>query len=134
MTTFIDTNVIIDVLDSAAAKHASCIDKLDEAMAKGPVFICDVVYSEASMGMSNKGAIDAALALLHLTRAPFSDEALYRAGLAYKQYKDVNNGPKNNVLPDFFIGAQAEVDNSPLISSDHKRMTSYFPALEVICP
>lgn len=134
MTTFIDTNIIIDILDDTAVKHTTCINKLDEARAKGPVFICDVVYSEASMGMNSKNEIDEAVAMLELVRAPFTDEALYRAGTAYKEYKHANEGPKNNVLPDFFIGAQADIENSPLISSDTKRMTSYFPTLEVICP
>jgi predicted nucleic acid-binding protein len=134
MTTFIDTNVLIDLLDDESEKHGGCLEKMEEALALGRVFISDIVYSEASMGMASKEAIDEAVHVLGLSRTGNTDEALYRAGRAYLRYKNDNEGPKNNVLPDFLIGAQAEVENCPLITSDHKRMTTYFPDLNVIQP
>ena len=132
--TYIDTNVLIDLLDEDAARYAGCLEKLEEAQAQGKVFISDIVYSEASIGMPTKDALDEAVTVLRLSRTPFSDEALFRAGRAFKQYKDANSGPKNNVLPDFLIGAQADVDGVPLITSDAKRMMSYFPSLVVVQP
>ena len=134
MTTFIDTNVLIDLLDDNSANYGGCLEKMEEARALGRVFISDVVYSEASMGMASKEAIDEVVHVLGLSRTGNTDEALYRAGRAYLKYKAENDGPKNNVLPDFFIGAQAEVENCPLITSDYKRMTTYFPNLNVIQP
>lgn len=130
---YVDTNVIIDVIDNTSAKQASCLKKLEEALAQGQVFICDAVYAETSVGMNSIDELNAVLSGLGLSRRAASEEALFRAGIAYKQYKK-NTGPKNNVLPDFFIGAQAEVDTMPLITSDDKRMTGYFPNLTVIVP
>ena len=130
---YVDTNVIIDIIDDMSAKQAACLEKLEEALSQGQVFICDTVYAETSVGMSSREELDQVITSLGLSRRTASNDTLFRAGIAYRKYKQ-NTGPKNNVLPDFFIGAQAEVDTMPLITSDVKRMTGYFPNLVVINP
>lgn len=132
--TYIDTNVLIDLLDESTERYASCLEHLENARAQGRVFISDIVYSEVSIGMATRADLDAVIQALKLSRSPFSDEALFRAGRAYKYYKEDNNGPKNNVLPDFLIGAQAEVDSLPLVTSDAKRIAAYFPKLQILTP
>jgi hypothetical protein len=134
MTTYIDTNIVIDLLDDASAMHEACVEKFVEAQSRGQVLISDIVYAETSVGMPNKEAIDHAVQSLGLSRIGFNDIALFSAGRAYKKYKDDNGGIKNNVLPDFFIGAQTDEHGCPLITSDIKRMSGYFPTLSVIQP
>ena len=70
MTTFIDTNVLIDLLDDNSANYGGCLEKMEEARALGRVFISDVVYSEASMGMASKEAIDEVVHVLGLRVRP----------------------------------------------------------------
>ncbi len=132
--TYIDTNVIIDILDDESVRQASCQAHLEDALAQGPVFICDSVYAETSIGMVSKEELDAALDALKISLTAPSRETLFAAGRAFKRYKDENEGPKNNVLPDFFIGAQALEDGMPLVTSDYKRMCHYFADLQVIIP
>jgi predicted nucleic acid-binding protein len=43
-------------------------------------------------------------------------------------------GSKQQVLPDFFIGAHAAVEGWPLLTRDASRFRTYFPTLEVIAP
>jgi predicted nucleic acid-binding protein len=43
-------------------------------------------------------------------------------------------GSKAQVLPDFFIGAQAAVNGWPLLTRDAARFRTYFPTVEVIAP
>jgi len=131
---YIDTNIIIDVLDESSQKHEACRTALDNALATGPVFVCDAVYAEASMGMDSMEQLDAVLATLNITRSAPRQSALFTAGRAFLRYKKENEGPKNNVLPDFFIGAQALDENVPLVTSDVKRMAHYFEGLNIVEP
>jgi predicted nucleic acid-binding protein len=62
------------------------------------------------------------------------DESFFRAGRAFKKYKDENHGQKTNVLPDFLIGAQAETAQAPLLTGNKKDFVDYFPNLNLICP
>ena len=43
-------------------------------------------------------------------------------------------GTRTNVLPDFFIGAQAAVLGCPLLTRDTRRYERYFAGLELISP
>ena len=134
MATFIDTNVLIDVLSVDPKKSDPCSLKLNEAKTRGRVLITDVVFSEFSIAMSTVEEAEAAVNALEITRVRCPSTALFRAGRAFLDYKDKNAGTKTNVLPDFFIGAHAVAENAPLITSDIKRMTGYFPELTVIKP
>jgi len=60
-------------------------------------------------------------------------EALFLAGKAYLEYKK-RKGVKRASLPDFFIGAQAAVQNLDLITRDVSRYRSYFPTVKLITP
>lgn len=134
MTTFVDTNVLISITNSADTNHKWSIEQLNECRSKGPAVICDMVYCEFSIGMSNRQAVDTAVSKLALERfGRSSDEMLIRAGQAYKQYK-ANKGGKNNVLPDFLIGAVAEIVGAPLLTADTDNYKTYFPSVTLISP
>jgi predicted nucleic acid-binding protein len=84
MTTFLDTSVVIYLLDEAHQHHTWSVDELNKAKKLGPVIIPDIVYSELSVGLPTKEATDLAVQKLALERFPCSDETLFRAGRAYK--------------------------------------------------
>jgi predicted nucleic acid-binding protein len=65
--------------------------------------------------------------------APIPREALFLAGKAFKSYRE-SGGTRTGVLPDFFIGAHALVENIPLLTRDPKRYRTYFPTVELIVP
>jgi predicted nucleic acid-binding protein len=46
----------------------------------------------------------------------------------------VNKGPKLGVLPDFLVGALAEVAKIPLMTANPGDFANYFPKMKVICP
>ncbi|HEY5047718.1 MAG TPA: type II toxin-antitoxin system VapC family toxin [Rhizomicrobium sp.] len=133
MTTFIDTNILIYLTNPAEKMHSWSVKKFQECKSKGPVIISDIVYCEFSVGMETKSDVDAALSLFALERLPESDEALFRAGVAFKAYR-ANKGQKLNVLPDFLIGALAEVVGAPLLTANEKDILKYFPDVTVISP
>jgi predicted nucleic acid-binding protein len=134
MSTFLDTNVIVALLDTENVHHQWSVDELNRRKTEGPAIVCDIVYCELSVGMKNKDETDAAIRLFGLERLPHSDAALFRAGEAFKAYKNVNKGPKPGVLPDFLIGALAEVTKTPLMTANPKDFVGYFPAMQMISP
>jgi predicted nucleic acid-binding protein len=134
MTTFLDTNVLIDLLNPEAEKHQWCFEQVTKARELGPIVISDIVYCELSVGLDSKEATDQAIADLALDRLPCSDISLFDAGRAYKKYKQEHGGPKLGVLPDFLIGAQANAENAPLLTSNQSDFLSYFPNMKIIHP
>ena len=131
MTTFVDTNVLIDALDPSSANHKWATESL--AAADQPLVICDVVYSEFSVSIDSVNDTNAALQGLSLERYAFSENSLFGAGKAYLQYKK-NTGQKLNVLSDFLIGALASDEGAPLLTANTKDYKKYFPALTLIAP
>ena len=134
MTTFLDTCVVISLLDDAHRLHAWSVAEVNKCKANGPAVICDIVYCEVSIGMRTREELDEAIDAWGIERIQMPDDALFRAGRAFLQYRDVNKGTKPGVLPDFFVGATAEVHSAPLMTDDVARFTTYFPAVSLIRP
>ena len=133
MTTFPDTNILVYLLDEGAELHEWAIAQLEVRLEVGPAVISDVVYCEFSVAMDPVEETDAAIAQLALERVRGSREALFQAGKAFKAYK-ANNGPKNQVLPDFIIGATAAAAGAPLMTANPGDFAGYFPGLQLISP
>ena len=97
------------------------------------VVINPVVYTELSLSFSTFESLDRVVATMQLTLREIPRPALFLAGKAYLQYRR-RGGSKAQVLPDFFIGAQAAVEGWPLLTRDAGRFRTYFPSLEVVAP
>jgi predicted nucleic acid-binding protein len=121
MTTFLDTNVVIALLN-------------DKRKGDGPAIVSDIVYCEISIAMKDIAELDEAIVRLGLERLRCNDAALFRAGRAFKHYREINKGPKLGLLPDFLIGAVAEVSGAPLMTTNSKDFVGYFPKMGVISP
>lgn len=138
MTTFLDSSALFSAMNSAEVHHAWAVEQIAARRAEGPIIIADIVYSEISAGMASKEHTDAVITEWALDRIRGNDDALFRAGQAYKSYKNKKRGrdesPKSNVLPDFLIGAVAEVEGCPLITTNVGDFVKYFPDLNLIRP
>jgi predicted nucleic acid-binding protein len=132
MTTFLDSCILIALLKEDDRLNEWSIEKLIECQKNGPAVICDIAYCEASVAMPSRVALDEAIHALGLERLRSSDDALFRAGRAYKKYRNERKGPKLGVLPDFLIGATAEVQGGPLLTDNRKDFVGYFPDVEMI--
>ncbi|MBB3314642.1 hypothetical protein FHT77_000484 [Rhizobium sp. BK181] len=134
MTTFMDSSILISLIKTTEPNHQWSLDKFNDRKQVGPVVISDVVYSEVSVSMKDVGEINQVLTALGVERYPGSDDALFGAGRAYHTYKKANKGPKNSLLPDFFIGADAHQEGAPLMTDNARDFTKYFPNLVLIVP
>lgn len=134
MTTFVDTNVVIYLLDLDLPFHDWSVEEIAKAKENGPVILPDIAYCELSVGMESKEATDTAIAELAFERLSCSDASLFRAGRAFLEYRDKNKGTKSNVLPDFLIGAQAETIGAPLLTANRGNFLKYFSKIHLITP
>ena len=106
--TFVDTNVILDLVTNDPDWSGWSIAQLEEAALKGPLCINDVVYAELSVRYARIEDLEAMLdaAAIEVARTP--RDALFLAGKVFVQYRK-SGGARTGVLPDFFIGAHAAV-------------------------
>jgi predicted nucleic acid-binding protein len=131
--TLIDSNVLIDVVSNDPIWSSWSLDRIDEAVDRGPIVINDVIYAEVSTRFALAAELDAVLATLGVVVAAIPRAALFAAGKAFVRYRQAG-GERGGVLPDFFIGAHAVVEDLPLLTRDTRRFRSYFPTLRLISP
>ena len=132
MTTFLDSCVVIALLNDQDRPHDWSVEEVAKCKTNGPAIICDIVYCEASVAMKSRGELDEAIVAWGLERIRSPDDALFRAGKAFLRYRSENKGQKLGVMPDFLIGATAEVQNAPLITDNKKDFMKYFPTVAFI--
>ena len=130
---FVDTNVLLDVVTDDENFAEWSISQLEAAALQGDLLINDSVYAELSVGYRKKERLDAFIEAAGLRHEMMPRDALFLAGKAFSSYRQAKE-TKQNVLPDFFIGAHAMVLSLPLITRDARRYRTYFPSLELICP
>ena len=130
---FVDTNVLLDVVTDDEIFAEWSIAQLESAALKGDLLINDSVYAELSVGYREKERLDAFIEAAGLRHEMMPRDALFLAGKAFSSYRR-SKGTKQNVLPDFFIGAHATVLSVPLLTRDARRYRTYFSSLELVCP
>jgi predicted nucleic acid-binding protein len=131
--TLVDSNVLLDVLTDDPIWFAWSTHHLDTASVLGPMFINDVIYAELSVRFAELSHLEMFLRTMRMTRRPVPGAALFLAGKVFQSYRQAG-GIRTGVLPDFFIGAQASVENIPLMTRDRRRYSTYFPKLQLISP
>ncbi len=138
----IDSSVLIDLLgDDARAEAAE--NSLRQALARGPVVVCDVVLSEVVSGLANFGTGGAellgALEEAGIAYSAVESGAAVRAGEMQRRYKERRRGAGlpavgERTVPDFLIGAHALLQCTALITRDAGFVRDYFKGLKVIVP
>jgi predicted nucleic acid-binding protein len=131
--TLIDTNVLLDLVTDDPSWADWSIAQLEAASLTGPLLINDVVYAELAVRYDRVEDLEAFVEEAGLAMAPMPRAALFLAGKVFTQYRR-SGGSRTGVLPDFFIGAHAAVDELPLLTRDVGRYRTYFPSLKLITP
>lgn len=126
--TLVDTNVLLDPVWADWS-----VEQLENASLAGPLLINDIIYAELSVRYERIEGLDAFINAAQLVLTPVPRAALFLAGKVFTQYRRAG-GSRNGVLPDFLIGAQAAVQNLPLLTRDVGRYRSYFPTVTLIAP
>jgi predicted nucleic acid-binding protein len=133
VTTLVDSNVLLDVFTQTPDWWQWSLAQLEDAALYGPLLINDVIFAETSIRFPTIEDFETALAAAEIKVAPIPRMALFHAGKASVQYRNAG-GVRSGVLPDFFIGAHAAVEQLPLLTRDTRRYRTYFPTVMLIAP
>ena len=131
--TFIDTNVLLDLVTDDPNWADWSIAQLEAASLNGPLLINEVIYAELAVRYDRIEDLEAFVDEAGLEMAPIPRAALFLAGKVFTRYRR-SGGSRTGVLPDFFIGAHAAIAGQPLLTRDIGRYRTYFPSLMLITP
>ena len=127
----IDSNVVIDLLDPDASERIR--ETLANLRASHAPSVNEIIFAEISRAYEDAEEVSRMLVAIGVGVARLTLAECHRAGLAYAEYRR-RDGGRETILPDFLIGAQAEVRGWPLVTRDRKGFASYFPDLRIIDP
>jgi len=131
--TLVDTNVVIDLVTADPDWLEWSAERIREAIDRGPLVINDVVYAEISARFDSEEQLNVVLRSIGVDIVPIPRSALFVAGKAYLRYRR-SGGIRTGVLPDFFVGAHAQVAGIPLLTRDARKYRMYFPSVALITP
>jgi predicted nucleic acid-binding protein len=131
--TLVDTNVLLDILSNDARWSEWSLRQLARRAAAGPAIVNEIVYAEMSARMDSQAHVERILADFNVRFDRVPTRGLFLAGQSYRRYRS-SGGVRTGVLPDFFIGAHAQVAGMPILTRDVRRYRTYFPDVELITP
>jgi predicted nucleic acid-binding protein len=129
----VDTNVLLDVVTDDPRWAGWSQHQLEAASLSDRLAINSVIYAELSTRYERIEVLDAMLESANATLVEIPRQALFLAGKVFLAYRK-GGGTRTGVLPDFFIGAHADVAKVPLLTRDPRRYRNYYPTAELIAP
>lgn len=129
----VDSNVLIDLMRDDPQWGEWSLQQLRRAKSQGRLAINIVIYAEIAVAYPSPAELDVFLEAAGIGVKPVSTAAAFAASQAFLRYRKAKGG-KTGVLPDFFIGAQAQTEDWPLLTRDAARYRTYFPQARLIAP
>jgi len=136
----LDINVVIDAQNAASSFYRWSNEVISEGIAIDGVGINAITLAElCSADRVDSEAVQTELHLAGVRIIDLPARAAPICGQAYRRYrlsrkKSRGGQPPSVPLPDFFIGAHAELMGWKLATRDVERYRTYFPAVELIEP
>jgi len=132
MAVLVDTNVILDLVTDDP-QWADWSEAKLQSLEDSPLLINPIIFSELCVGAESAQEVAALCDQLNLQILELSPHALFLAAKAFLKYRR-SSGKKTSPLPDFYIGAQAQDADIPILTRDPTRYQSYFPGVALIAP
>lgn len=131
--TFVDSNVLIDVLEDVPDWVDWSSAALADAATESTLTINSVVVGELAAGYESLGALLAQIEELGILVEPLGNEPAFVAGRRFATYRR-SGRDRSAILSDFLIGAHALALGMPLLTRDTRIYRKHFPDLELITP
>jgi len=133
MEILVDSSVILDILTEDGSWFSWSATTLADCAQSNILAVNPIIYAEVSIRFEKVEELDAALPITYFRRLPLPWEAAFLAGECFLDYRR-KGGQKRSPLPDFYIGAHAQVGGMTLLTRDAARYHTYFPSLRIISP
>ena len=131
---FVDSNVIIDVLNVDQAWCAWSLARLHDLSTEGEELIINsVIVAEIASNFPSLDRLMAMMDRLDIEVAALDDESAFYAGHAFRTYRRQHR-ERDAILADFLIGAHAVHLGGTLLTRDASLYQRYFPDLHLITP
>ena len=130
--TLVDANVLLDVVTADRTWLGWSQGELAR-LAAGGLAINPIIYAELAPAFRTETELEAAFREWPLHRLVLPYAAAWPAARAFAEYRG-RGGTRTAPLPDFYIGAHAEVEGCTLLTRDAARYRTYFPNVPLICP
>ncbi len=128
-----DTNVLLDIATADPVWMPWSEKQFRAAAQQSPVPINPFIYAELAPAFATAADLDRWLDPTVFQRLPLPYAAGWLAAQAFLKYRR-SGGTKTSPLPDFYIGAHAEVEGYTLVTRDVARYRTYFPSVTLIVP
>ena len=109
------------------------MQQLLAATEEGEVVVNPIIYAEVSAAFAHERELENQLERLQIRKVPLPFSAAFPWMRAFLKYRK-RGGEKRSPLPDFFIGAQAQVEKCTLLARDDRRFRTYFPSVRLRSP
>ena len=129
----VDSNVLLDIFTDDPTWRPWSERALRDVRAAGLAGINPLIYAETSLAFSSPSDLDQQLDSLLLQRLPLPYASAFRAGRAFLRYRRAG-GLRSSPMPDFYIGAHAELQELRILTRDVRRYRTYFPGIGLISP
>lgn len=136
----IDTSILIDLLGDDAGMADAAEQCVRDALAQGPVVLCEVVVSEITAGLGHGTDIMDVVEEMGMRYLPIERRSAIRAGEMQRRFNQRRRAGGQGARvsprtgPDFLVGAHALLQCSALITRDAGFFRDYFKGLKVIVP
>ncbi len=129
----VDSCVLIDVLERDVRWADWSSAQIEQHLRAGGLAINLVIYAEIAKSFENYSKLDEFVLDLDLRMCEIPRAAAWRAAQVHLAYRR-NRGSMSVTLPDFFIGAHAQIEGLSILTRDRKRFATYFPDVTLITP
>ena len=129
----VDSNVLIDVISGDPVWCDWSLAQLRLAKARDKLSVNAMIFAEIAVAYDSAEELNSFLEPTGVLFSPLTTHAAFLASRAFMRYR-ATKATKTGVLPDFFIGAQAQAEGWKLLTRDPTRYRRYFPEVSLICP
>ena len=129
----VDSNVLLDIFSDDLTWRPWSEASLRRAVVSSQVGINPIIYAETLLRFDDPEVLDRQLDSLLVQRLPLPYEAAFRAGRSFLEYRR-SGGARSSPMPDFYIGAHAELAGLRILTRDVRRFRRYFPSVSLIAP
>ena len=137
--TFLDTNVLVYASTRGSPHHAWARQTIVRAVSTDGAAINAVCLAEICVGEGNPATAADRIRRWGVEILDVPVSAADTCAAAYRRYRERRSQQSGQdsprtPLPDFFIGAHAQIMAWPLATADTSRFRTYFPSVQLITP